>query len=203
LVLAEGFNVVFAGNLGTAQALDTVLDAAERLCDLPDLRLVLVGSGSRDAWLAEQVRSRELRNVQLPGRFPPAEMPAILAQAQALLLTLKDEPAMALTVPSKLQTYFAAGRPVIAAVGGEGARLVLEAQAGIACAPGDADALAAAIRKLHALPADERQRMGAAGRRYHAEHFSPQMLTPKLVAHLQSAAAVARGRGNNTPPDRL
>ncbi len=202
LRLASGFNVVFAGNLGTAQALDTVLDAAERLRDAPDVQLVLVGSGSRDGWLAEQVRTRGLRNVQLPGRFAPQEMPAILAQAQALLLTLKDDPAMALTVPSKLQTYFAAGRPVIAAIGGEGARLVRLAQAGIACAPGDAAALAAAIRELHALPEGDRRRMGDAGRRYHDEHFSPRVLTPALVAQLRSAAAAARDHCDNATAKR-
>ncbi|MBN8507211.1 MAG: glycosyltransferase family 4 protein [Burkholderiales bacterium] len=202
LQLEPGFNAVFAGNLGTAQALDTVLDAAERLRDLPDLRIVLVGSGSRSAWLAEQVRARALGNVQLPGRFAPEQMPGILAQAQALLLTLKDDPAMALTVPSKLQSYFAAGRPVVAAIGGEGARLVREAGAGIACAPGDAAALAAALRSLHALGPAERERLGAAGRRCHAEQFSPRVLTPALLAHLQSAVDAARDHGDNTAADR-
>jgi glycosyltransferase involved in cell wall biosynthesis len=189
LVLAPGFNVVFAGNLGTAQALDTVLDAAEQLRDLPDLRFVLVGSGQRGEWLTAQVRDRGLHNVVLAGRFEPHQMPAILAQAQGLLVTLKSDPAMALTVPSKVQSYLAAGRPIVAALDGEGARVVVEAGAGVACAAGDATALAAAVRSLHALPAEARQRMGAAGARHHAEHYAPQRLTPRLLAHLQQAAA--------------
>ncbi len=187
LQLDPGFNVVFAGNLGTAQALDSVLDAAERLRDLDDLRFVLVGSGSRSEWLSGQVAQRALTNVQLPGRFAPEEMPAILAQAQVLLLTLKDDPAMALTVPSKLQTYLAAGRPVLAAIGGEGARIVHESGAGLTSPAEDADTLANALRRLHALPAADRAAMGAAGMRYHDEHFSPTRLTPALLAHLQWA----------------
>jgi len=190
LVLEPGFNVVFAGNLGMAQSLDTVLDAAERLRDLPDLRFVLVGSGQRSDWLAGQVAARALGQVQLPGRFEPQQMPAILAQAQALLVTLNPDPAMALTVPSKVQTYLAAGRPIIAALNGEGARVVRDAGAGIACPAGDADALAAALRRLYAMPADERARMGAAGAKWHQEHYAPARLTPRLLGHLRSAMAL-------------
>ena len=192
LSLPPGFNIVFAGNLGTAQALDAVLDAAEQLRDVPGLRFVLVGSGSRSAWLAEQVEARGLTNVLLPGRFAPQEMPAILAQAQALLVSLLDDPTMSLTVPSKLQSYLAAGKPILAALGGAGARVVAEAGAGLACAAADAAALARAARRLHALPESERQRMGEAGRQYHDTHFAPEVLTPRLMTHLQDAVNLAR-----------
>lgn len=192
LTLPAGFNIVFAGNLGTAQALDSVLDAAELLRDLPGLRFVLVGSGQRSGWLAEQVRTRELGNVLLPGRYAPDQMPAILAQAQALLVSLVDDPAMALTVPSKVQSYLAAGKPVVAALRGEGASVVAEAGAGVACAAGDGAALAQAVRHLHAMPEAERAAMGAAGRRYHDEHYASAVLTPRLVAHLRDAIKLAQ-----------
>ena len=192
LVLPPGFNIVFAGNLGTTQALDSVLDAAEQLLDLAEMRIVIVGSGQRSAWLAEQVRVRGLRNVDLPGRYAPHEVPAILAQAQALLVCLVAEPAMALTVPSKLQTYLAAGKPIVAALGGEGARVVAEAGAGLVCRPGDAAALAETLRCICALPEAERLRLGAAGRRYYDQHYAPARLTPALVAHLQDAIDLAR-----------
>lgn len=195
LALPPGFNIVFAGNLGTAQALDSVLDAAELLRDLPGVRFVLVGSGQRSDWLAEQVRTRQLDNVLLPGRFEPPHMPAILAQAQALLVSLVDDPAMAQTVPSKVQSYLAAGKPVLAALRGEGARVVAEAGAGLACSPADAAALAGAVRQLHALSETERQGMGDAGRAYHDAHYAPAVLTPRLVAHLQQAVELARSAG--------
>ena len=187
LRLPGGFNVVFAGNLGTAQGLDAVLDAAERLRDLPELRFVLVGSGQRSDWLHEQVAARGLGNVLLPGRYAPQQMPAILAQAQALLVSLVDDPAMALTVPSKIQSYLAAGKPIVAALHGEGARVVAEAGAGLGCAAGDGPALARAVRRLQGMSADERAAMGEAGRRYHDEHYAPAVLTPRLIAHLQDA----------------
>jgi glycosyltransferase involved in cell wall biosynthesis len=188
LRLAEGFNVVFAGNLGTAQGLDTVLDAAERLLgEAPSIRIVLVGSGQRDAWLAEQVRERALANVQLPGRFAPEAIAGILAQASALLVCLAGDAMVGLTVPSKVQTYLAAGRPIVAALDGEGARVVLEAGAGLACPPGDGAALAATLRRLQAMPAADRERMGASGRHYHDEHFEPVRLAQSLAVHLQDA----------------
>jgi len=194
LRLDEGFNVVFSGNLGTAQGLETVLDAAELLLDLPDARFVLVGSGQRGAWLAEEIHRRRLENVQLTGRFPPECMPGILAQASALLVSLANSPAMRLTVPSKVQSYLAAGRPIIAALDGEGARIVLEAGAGLACPAADAPALATAVRRLHALAPATRAAMGTAGRACFEQHFALRPLTQTLVQHFRWAVEEHRSR---------
>jgi glycosyltransferase involved in cell wall biosynthesis len=189
LRLNPGFNVVFAGNLGTVQALDTILDAAERTRDRPDLWWVIVGSGSRGEWLQQQVKSRSLSQVVLPGRFPPEAMPKIFAQASALLVTLVRSPIMSQTVPSKIQAYLAAGRPVVAALDGEGARVVVEAGAGVACPSEDAAALSKAVLDLAALPESERLRMGNAGREYYREHFDPEGLLVKLLEHFRTLRA--------------
>ena len=87
IALEPGFNVVFAGNFGTVQALDTVLDAAERLLSHPDVHIVLVGSGSRHSWLVEQVATRQLTNIRCVARLPPEAMPGISCKL-ALLVTL-------------------------------------------------------------------------------------------------------------------
>lgn len=184
LVLPAGFNVVFAGNFGTVQALDTIVDAAERLKDHPDVRLVLIGSGSRSEWVAQAVRERGLDNVLLPGRYPPDAMPGILAQASALLVTLTRGEILSQTVPSKVQAYLAAGRPVVASLDGEGARVVLEAGAGVACPAEDAQALVEGILSLRGRPADELVRMGANGRRYYEHHFEPEALARRLAERL-------------------
>jgi len=189
LVLDSGFNVVFAGNLGTVQALDTILEAAHLLRGHSDIRFVLVGSGSRLEWLREQVSLRGLFNVSLPGRFDAECMPAILAQASALLVSLVQGPAMAQTVPSKIQAYLAAGRPIIAALEGEGARVVTEASAGISCAGEDAAALAQAVRELFSASAEDLRRMGEAGRRYYEQHFEPTALAERLVKRLAHLVA--------------
>jgi glycosyltransferase involved in cell wall biosynthesis len=189
LVLKPGFNVVFAGNLGTVQALDTLLAAAELLRSHKDIRLVLIGSGSRGASLEEAVKTRALDNVQLAGRFPPEAMPAILDQASALLVSLIRSPIMSQTIPSKVQAYLAAGRPIIAALDGEGALVVEEARAGITCPAEDAGALAHAILALYRAPAEERKRMGDAGRSYYEKNFDPTALARRLAQRFQRVVA--------------
>jgi len=186
LRLNAGFNVVFAGNLGTVQALDTVLDAAEMTRAHADIWWVIIGSGSRSKWLLEEVQRRNLTQVMLPGRFAPEEMPLILQQASALLVSLVRSPIMAQTVPSKVQAYLAAGRPIIAALDGEGARIVTEAGAGIACAAQDATALSTAVLQLKSLPHAKLEELGAAGRTYYSRHFDPEVLTVRLLDCLRA-----------------
>lgn len=189
LILAAGFNVVFAGNLGTVQALGTVLDAAELLLPHADVRMVLVGSGSRSEWLEQEVARRKLGNVQLAGRFVPEAMPGILAQASALLVSLVRSPIMSQTVPSKVQAYLAAGKPIIASLDGEGARVLEESGAGLSCPAEDAAALAQAVLRLRYLPSDELQRMGEAGLIYYKQHFDPAALATNLVQHFSQVLA--------------
>ena len=184
-LLKPGFNVVFAGNLGTVQALDTLLAAAELLTASQDVRLVLIGSGGRSDWLRQEVMRRGLSNVHMAGRFPPQAMPAILAQASALLVSLARGPVLSQTVPSKVQAYLAAGRPIVASIDGEGARIVEEAGAGITCPAEDAEALARAILRLRFMSPEELSSMGDAGRRYYENNFDPTTLASKLVERLR------------------
>ena len=144
-------------------------------------------------WLAEQVAQRGLHNVQLAGRFDPQHMPAILDQASALLVSLVDDPAMRLTVPSKVQSYLAAGKPIIAALDGEGARLVQACGAGIACGAAKPQALADAVRSLHAMTDAQRLAFGRAGQLHYRQHFDPAQLAIALRHHLSWAAAKRSG----------
>ncbi|MBO6675221.1 MAG: glycosyltransferase family 4 protein [Rhizobiales bacterium] len=185
--IGTGFSIVFAGNLGRAQALDTVMDAAGRLSDLPQVKLFLIGSGSMEPWLHDEVSRRGLSNVALPGRFPSDAMPVLLPKASALLVSLRAEEIFAHTVPSKLQTYFAIGRPVIAMLDGEGAAILTEAGAGLTCPPGDAEALALAIRTMYETSQQDRQAMGAAARTYFEAEFAPDKITAALKRHLIAA----------------
>ncbi len=188
--IASGFSVVFAGNLGAAQSLDTVLDAAERLQKAgSQARFFLIGSGSLSSWLNEEIQSRQLRNVLLPGRFAPAAMPRLYQAASALLVSLRDEPIFAFTIPSKVQGYLAAGRPIIASINGEGARVVKEAGAGVACAAGDAQALAEAVQDLAGMDRRLRTEMGENARRYALTHFSLDRLTSDLVGQFEEIVA--------------
>ncbi len=183
-MLDRHFCIVFAGNLGTAQGLDVVVQAANELRDEPDLRLVLVGSGSRLAWLESQKRSLGLSNLILPGRFSMQAMPRIFERSSALLVTLSDREIFSLTVPSKVQAYLAAGKPILASLNGEGARVIVDAGAGLASPAEHVSALVKNIRMLQSMSIVQRETMGRAGRDYFEKHFEMRSQVRKLAEML-------------------
>lgn len=190
---AQGFPVLFAGNLGRVQALDTILEAASLTRDDPELHWVFVGDGSLRGWLEDEVRRRGLEGtVFLLGRHPAAAMPAFFERAGALLVSLKRDEAMALTLPGKVQSYLAAGRPILGSIDGEGARVIHEAGAGWAARADDPAALAALARRLKALPDEERAEMGRRGRAYSDLHFDREACLDRLERALAGAAGAAR-----------
>ncbi|MBE5528303.1 glycosyltransferase WbuB [Laribacter hongkongensis] len=185
--LDKGFCVVFAGNVGAAQAVRIIAEAAERLRDHGDIRFVVLGAGSELEWMRARIVELGLNNLFLAGRFPVEAMPNLLSRADVLLVTLADQPIFAATVPNKIQAYMAVGRPIIASMNGEGARLIQEADAGISVPAEDGAALVGAILKLHSMPAVDRDRLGENGRRYYQQHFDHEQLVDKLIGHLTKA----------------
>lgn len=188
LGLGDAFTVLFAGTMGPAQALDTVLEAAELLRDDPDVRLVLVGDGIDRARVAQEVESRALANVTMLPRRPMSEMGELLVLADALLVHLRDDPLFAVTVPSKTQAYLSAGRPILMGVRGDAAALVRDADAGLTFTPEDPAALADAVRTLRDLPPARRRQMGANGAAFYAERLSLSHAVRRFEQVLQDAA---------------
>lgn len=172
-VLAGRFNVVFAGNMGLAQDLDTVLAAARLLtASHPVVQFVLVGGGLDTARLKAAVAITGLANVIFLPRRSPSAIGAVLSAADVLLVHLRDDPLFAVTIPSKTQAYLAAGRPILMAVRGDAVELVRQSGGGIGCSPGDPAALAAAVGALCALSREQREAMGRAGREYYRQHLA-------------------------------
>lgn len=186
--METGFPVVFAGNVGVAQAVEVILDAAELLKAHSEISFVVFGMGSRWEWLREQVSMRGLQNLYLPGHFPIDTMPGLMQKAGALLVTLSDEPIFAMTVPNKIQAYLAAGRPIVACLNGEGAHVVDESQAGVSVPAEDAKALAEAVLRLYHMAPEQRAAMGANGRNYFKTHFDHDKLVEELMAHLRGVS---------------
>ncbi len=183
--MQDFFCVSFTGNLGTAQAMETVIAAAQLLQDLPEVKIVLVGSGSMSEWLAAKVTELNLTNVVLAGRFPDKAMPEIYHYSQALLITLKDEEIFSYVIPTKAVTYLAAGKPIISAVNGEVAKLIRESKSGLTCVAENPRELAELVRKMVALSAEERKSMGAAGRACYLENFEIRRQAERMVESLR------------------
>ena len=181
--MPPGFRVLFAGNIGAAQDFETILGAAELLKLQTHIHWIILGDGRLANWVRDQIPRRGLDScVHLLGRHPVESMPRWFAAADALLVTLRREPIFALTIPTKIQSYLACARPIIAALDGEGARVVNEAGAGISADPQSPSALAQAVCALAALPSQERDAMGQAGRRYFEQHFERERLLGQLEA---------------------
>jgi glycosyltransferase involved in cell wall biosynthesis len=159
---ADRFVVLYAGALGPANDLEIALDAAVALRDTRAL-FVLVGDGKARGELAAAVAARGLDNVRLVPAQPKSAMREVLGAADACLATLRDIPLFRTTYPNKVFDYMAAGRPVLLAIDGVIRDVVEEARAGIFVPPGDASALAAAVRRVMAAP-DEARAMGERGR---------------------------------------
>ncbi|MCM1309651.1 MAG: glycosyltransferase family 4 protein [Bacteroides sp.] len=170
--LPEGFNVMFAGNIGDAQDMPHILDAAELLRDT-NINFILVGDGRRKEWAEQEKERRKLGNVYLLGRFPLEAMPAIFAKADVLFLALKNDPIFALTVPAKLQAYMSAGKPIVAMINGEGAATIADADCGWSVPAESPAPLAALLRRLSQNESSmELISKGAKGAKYADEHYN-------------------------------
>ena len=186
--LETGFPVIFAGNVGSAQAVECIFEAASILQEVTEIHFVIFGNGSKWSWLNDQIAAYGLKNIYLAGRFPVEAMPEYLQKAEVLLVSLSDQPIFALTVPNKIQAYMASGRPIVASLNGEGARLVVESGAGISSPAEDSVALSKAILTLYKMSPEQRRQIGENGRAYYRDHFDHEKLVDQLISHLDACA---------------
>jgi colanic acid biosynthesis glycosyl transferase WcaI len=195
-VLPEtGFRVLYAGNIGVAQDFPAIIAAAERLRERKDILWIVAGDGRMGQWAREEVARCGLEcTVYFLGQRPLEEMPGLFAAADTLLLSLKSDNVFALTVPGKLQSYLAAGKPILAMLDGEGARIVSEAGAGYACTAGDSEALAEAVVRMAELTPAERAAMGARARDYFLDNFSRKRVFDQLEGWLNELDKQQKGK---------
>lgn len=183
----DAFIILFAGNIGEAQNLDAVIEAAELLRDDKRIKFVFVGDGRKKEHLQNLTEKYGLGDmVFFPGRFPIETMPVFMQHASVLLFSLKDEPCFNLTVPSKVQFYMAQGKPILAMINGEGAELVNEAGCGIAVPAGDSSAMAEAVRKMSDMPSTNLNALGKNGRQFYENNFTKEMRMNQLEQLLNS-----------------
>lgn len=176
-VEASCFNILFAGNVGEAQDFECILTAATVLKARSNIRWLIVGDGRMFSWVQAEIEIRGLQDcVLMLGRHSVERMPEFFLHADAMLVTLADQEIFSMTIPGKLQSYLAAGKPIIAALNGEGADVVREANAGFTCAAGNAAGLAEIALKMAELPSIERLTMGKNGLEYSNREFDRRMI---------------------------
>ena len=177
------FNVLFAGNISPAQDLRLLVQCAEKLRqdERTDVHFIIVGDGMSRTNLEEEIRGKGLSSYfTFEGQHPVTDIPAYHTMADALFAALAKSDELGLTVPAKITSYMAAGRPCLVAVDGEASRVVDEAGCGLTSPAGDAHALYQNLLALAAMSPEQRTTMGQAGRAYFEQHFRRSKLLKKL-----------------------
>jgi glycosyltransferase involved in cell wall biosynthesis len=181
-----GFTALFAGNLGRAQGLETIIEAAFLTREVPGLQWVIMGDGALRVWLEEEIQRRGLSEcVLLPGRRPAEEMSVHYERADVLLVSLRRDQVLADTLPGKVQACLAAGRPVLGAVEGVAAQVIRDAGAGLVVPPESPEALAAAMLRFMAMPGETRAFHGACGRAWYEAHYSQAVCISEIEKALK------------------
>ncbi|TDD98365.1 glycosyltransferase family 4 protein [Flavobacterium cellulosilyticum] len=181
-VIPSGFKVMFAGNIGEAQDFNSIVKAAELTRNIPEIKWVIVGDGRKRAWLElEIVRLGLEKTIFLVGRYPVEEMPSFFVHADIMLLTLKNEDIFALTIPSKVQSYMAFGKPIIGMLNGIGSDVITNAKCGYVGMAGNPNSLAENVIKAYRLDSKKLFEMGVNGKRYYDANFSKTIVIDKLI----------------------
>lgn len=174
----------FMGNIGIAQDIDCILDAAEKIKQIPNFKIHFVGDGSYLDQSKLISCKKGLNDIVIfHGRYPLESMPDFYNLADACLLTLKAENLIGLTMPSKLQGYMAAGKAVIGAINGAAQDVIMESQCGLCVNAGDSRALAEAMQAFIQSP-EKYKNCGDNGRKYFEKHFTKDIFMEKLKDEL-------------------
>lgn len=177
-----GFNVIFAGNIGEAQSFDTLIDAAFKLKQLNyPVYWNIFGDGRARSYYEKKVLQLKLsENFIFKGSYKSEEMPLFFACGDALIVSLKKSKIFSLTIPAKVQSYLACGKPILGSIDGEGAKIIIESGAGFVSPSEDSDKLVENIIKLYNLSDEARIKLGKNGRAYFESEFSMDILINKL-----------------------
>ena len=176
----KGFNLLFAGNIGVAQSFDTIVNAFEKLKEY-DINLVILGDGRDKSRIQEKINEKGLtKNFHFLGSFPPEQMPYYFTCADGLLITLKKADIFSYTIPGKLQSYLACGKPIIGALDGIGNKIISESNSGFASEAEDHELLANNILKLYKLSKAEKEKLSNNALSYFDKNFNKQYLLERL-----------------------
>ena len=175
------FVVTFAGNIGKAQSVDTIIKSANLAKDNKNIKWQIIGDGSEFENINKLVNEYSLQEtVILVGRKPASEMPKYYSSSDALIVTLKNEDILKVTLPAKVQSYMAAGKPILAAISGEGKRIIKESNCGLVTEAEDFKGLYNNTIELYNMNVNQRNILGKCGKDYFSQNFTREKLLKEL-----------------------
>lgn len=180
-LLKKSFSVVFTGNIGYAQSVETIIKAAEKIKHIEKIKIFMIGEGSCLDWMKSEVKDKNLQNIHFIRKLDIGMMPKVYESSSALLATLADREIFNYTVPQKIISYLAAGRPIIAAMNGETASIIQDSKAGLCAKAEDWQGLSENIIKLYKYSLDDLDAMGKQGNAYFVKYFDHSKLMLQLM----------------------
>lgn len=186
--MPKGFTIIFTGNVGVAQGLEVVLEAALKLFSYNEINWVIIGDGRARKKLEKKSISCGLnQRIHFFGRRPMSCIPVYLALSDVALICLKQDPVFELTLPAKIQSYFACGIPIIGSIDGNAANIILESGAGLVGSAGDANALVENVLTLYRSSLESRTKYRLNALRYYKKYYSKDLLMSKIEYILYQA----------------
>lgn len=180
--IPDGFKLMFAGNIGSAQDFETIVEAAKILKDKKNIHFLILGDGNMKKWAEAEVKQYGIESTfHFLGRKPIESMPYYYSQADVMLVSLTDTFLFSITIPSKVQTYLASGKPIIASLNGEGASIINEWQAGYTCNATRPKELAECIERISLLPKSDLTQMGINAYKCYQSEFEREKQIDILV----------------------
>ena len=179
----KGLNILFAGNIGVAQSFDTIIEAVKIISKkISNFNIIILGDGRDKKRVLTKINAINLKNhFKFLGSYPPEQMADFFASADALLVTLKKSKIFSMTIPGKLQSYLACGRPIIGSLDGVGAKIIQESYCGYVSPSEDYKGLAESIISFEKLSVEERLKLGLNSRKYFEKEFKRDKLLLKLI----------------------
>lgn len=185
-MIPSGFCVMFAGNIGAAQDVESIVKAAVEIKENKEIKWIIVGDGRQRSVVEQMAKDNGLsETVFFLGRHPMEQMPTFFSFADAMIVSLKDEFIFSLTIPAKTQSYMASGKPVVSMLNGEGNRIIEEAQCGLTAPSGDYKKFAENVIALYNMSKEERENMGQNGLKYYLEHFDKQKVIDSIIKAME------------------
>ncbi|PWL55881.1 MAG: glycosyltransferase WbuB [Clostridium cadaveris] len=181
------YNFVFAGNIGDIQSVETIIKSANELKVIENISFHIVGDGSKLEECKKLTEELKLQNIKYYGRRPVEDMPQFYDMADAMLITLKDNKALSYTLPGKVQSYMAAGKPIIGAINGETRCVISEAACGLSCEAEDYKALADLIKKF--CESNAKEQMATNAKKFYFDNYSKDKFMSILEKSLKDLEA--------------
>lgn len=180
----DNLNITFTGNIGQAQGLDILVEAAKLLKEdyqVDNVTFNIVGDGRYKEKLKQNITDNEVTDMfHFVGKQNPEKIPDILASSDVAFLSLIKDPLFSKTIPAKLQSYMACGKPILAAADGETSTIILESECGICVPSGDAYALAQGILEYLEMPSEKIAGIGTKARSYYDNNFNKSLLLNEM-----------------------